>query len=252
MYVTLDRTENNITTKYTSLAWFIKSDPQGRDKGAAPVLISVTYTASPESFSEEIFNGVVDSVDENFWEVYFGARSEKKPEDAKANINNTPPIVTPKININPKTPASPPITVTKADLYLQDIGSFTYLDWTYKTYDKGTFMGKTRFYDYNAQSHSVGYTLTGANTVNYFAGFVQFASAEEAKTLFTNLLADTNSVAYNNDYGSVYKIVNANSNMIIWLHNNILVHINANPASPRLDEFLDSAFNIYVKKFPPK
>ena len=252
IYSISEWTENNITTKYVSLSWFAKSDPQGRDKGAAPVLIGVSYTVSPENFSEETFNGVVDSVDEHFWEAYFDARSEKKPEDSKASVSDTATVAKPKVNIDSKTPASPPITVTKADLYQQDIGSFTYLDWTYKTYDKGTFMGKTRFYDYNAQSHSVGYTLPGADTVNYFAGFVQFANAGEAKTLFTNLLADTNSVAYNNAYVSVYKIVDANSNMIIWLHNNILVYINANPASLRLDEFLDSTFNIYVKKFPPK
>lgn len=252
IYSVADWTENNITTKYVSLLWFAKSDPQGRDKGAAPVLIGVTYMASPENFSEETFNGVVDSVDEHFWEVNFDARSDKKPEDTTKSVNDTQPTITPKVNIDSKIPASSPTTVTKTDLYLQDIGAFTYLDWTYKTYDKGTFMGKTRLYDYNAQSHAVGYTLSGADIVSYFAGFVQFASAEEAKTLFTNLLADTNSVPYSNTYQSVYKIVDANNNMIMWLHNNVLVYVNANPASPRLDEFLNSTFNIYVKKFPPK
>jgi len=79
MYSTFDWTENNITTRQASLSWFVKPDPQGRDKDAAPVLIYVVYTTSPENFSEEIFNGVVDSVNENFFEVFFNARSEKKP-----------------------------------------------------------------------------------------------------------------------------------------------------------------------------
>jgi hypothetical protein len=74
IYGTSTWTENNTTIgKQVLLLWFAKSDPQGRDKGAAPVLISVIYNASPEKFSEEIFNGVVDSVDERFWETYFDA-----------------------------------------------------------------------------------------------------------------------------------------------------------------------------------
>ena len=75
IYSTFDYTENNITTKYVSVSWFVKPDSQGRDKSAAPVLVGVSYTTTPENFSEEIFNGVVDSVDEHFWETYFDARS---------------------------------------------------------------------------------------------------------------------------------------------------------------------------------
>lgn len=90
IYTTSDWTRNNITTKHVDMAWFAKSDPKGRDKATAPVLITVSYVASPENFSEEIFNGVVDSIDENFLETYFDARSNTQTPPVNTQTNNSP------------------------------------------------------------------------------------------------------------------------------------------------------------------
>ncbi len=60
----------NIRTE--SLSWFAKPDPKrrGGNDTYAPVLINITYAAPVEDFSEQIFSGVVASINESFWQDF--------------------------------------------------------------------------------------------------------------------------------------------------------------------------------------
>ncbi len=66
--------QGNQTIKSVFYEWFVKPDSLGRDKSDAPVEIKVFYNSPVEEFSQETLNGVMDSINENFWENYFNSK----------------------------------------------------------------------------------------------------------------------------------------------------------------------------------
>lgn len=155
-----------------------------------------------------------------------------------------------KVQVAPVVVKKPFITISKKDLFERDIAKFSHLDWTYSFDDKLAFMGKSGFHEVNTPSHSVGYTFTGDDIVNYYARMTQFESHEDAKKLLNKVKNDNNNFVYNKSFPLVYDIRDLNSRSLMWVHNNILIMIHTNIESPKGDQYLNTAFNTYIDIYP--
>lgn len=251
LYRAFTLTDDSERSQSVHISWFAQPDPQGRDRESAPILITISYTSSPERFSEEIFNEVAETVTVHVWQALFETTSSKKPISNITTTSSATPVDQLSPTISPKPQDSIPITITKNDLHLQNFSPFTYVDWTYRSENKGLFMGKTDYHQYNGKSHSINYSAPESQIMEYSATLIQFANTEELRKWFDEFLVDTDNTSHN-QFKSVYKITDSNGVAFMWLHNNILITLRANATAQRASEFLEKALNIYINKFPVK
>ncbi|MEI6346267.1 MAG: Ig-like domain-containing protein [bacterium] len=131
-------------------------------------------------------------------------------------------------------------------LYTSDIGTFKYLAWTTSRTETSLFFGNTNRHSVSASSTKVGYTVSGEDTVNYYATNFKFSSTTGATNFLSAYLADMDAVPE----GGAYRITDANFRGIIWRSEANIIFLHANLNSPQGQDFLNQAFPIYSAYFP--
>ncbi len=142
----------------------------------------------------------------------------------------------------------PNVSVWTADgLYSTDVGVFKYLAWTTGRTNSSLFFGKTNTHLVSASSTKVGYTISGEDTVNYYATNFLFSSSTAATNFLSTYLADMDAVPE----GGAHRISDANFRGIIWKSGANIIFLHANLNSSKGQDFLNQVLPIYSGRFPP-
>jgi hypothetical protein len=151
-------------------------------------------------------------------------------------------------------PEAETCTFEKSDLHFQTINAlFAPLDWTYGEEHGAEYWGKKHIYLFKGAWHTLGYTIPGEQTVNYYVYVADFSSRKKAAGFYKKLMRDSTKKKYTNPYGTVYRVNTnpGNGRSLAWVHNDLMIEVFAPADAPQRDAFLEQSFAIYAATFPP-
>jgi hypothetical protein len=141
------------------------------------------------------------------------------------------------------------IELSGDSLKYQDFGKFKYFKGGYNnSADSFYVTDQDEYRNAGNKAMTLNYSSYDEGAYNYSVSLYQFYNSEDANVFVSELNDDLGNVALVEK--GVYKIDDSKQLMLVWVHKNILIRINARHEGLYEEEFLDSLLNPYRDVYP--